>query len=1018
MARKAIIDTYYTFNPTTRQVVIPRAVPRERLVLITNLSTNQVIFNFSDPNLKTTGYVVGTDNSGAITTTTITLNYNTNNGIMLPTDKLQIIIDEYDEKISPSETYIDPVNKLRVSTPQALIDTDFEYGLQQTKWEQIALLNNRPFAFYDINNPLIVQDVRANTGSRTYTIITPTSLPIGNAFTMIDSGYAGADGTYIVESNSATSITYTGKFPYLGVSAPAVGNSAFISGVTAVYRANTFTGANIGITTIVNTTNTVTVTTNVAHGLLIGNEIAITGLAGTNAPNGSWTVATVLNPTTFQFWDTYAQPSGGITAGTPAALFVRPQGSAAHRSFDGGVRFSTNAASHNQSFIRQTRRYFRYQSGKGIQLSTGTTLKPQYNLDALVANGTTGVVTATTKDPHDIANTVTVSINGANETAYNGYFSVKDIINPYQFTYQANTIPSSLVASGNYVASIANWYGAKNQIGIFDTQNGLFWEYDGQTLFAVRRTSTYQIGGVISASPGSHIVTGTGTIFNKQLQVGDYIVIKGMSYRVNDILSNERLFITPPYRGATPISNAQASKTIDIKTPQSAFNIDRMDGTGPSGYNVDLTKMQMYYVDYSWYGAGFVRYGVRGPDGNIIYCHKYINNNVNYLAYMRSGNLPGRYESSTFGKTTFLTANLAFSDTQAVCGDLTGWPTTGTVVIRTANNGGTNIANTEYINYTGISGNTLTGLTRGQTGNVTGIWATTVAGNTTVTIPGGNNTVGVQVGQYVFGINVAAQTFVTQLTPNTSLRLSSAPIGSGNVFLYFPPMANVAQTFTVITNDITSAQTSVELHAPAFSPEINHWGTSAIMDGGFTNDKSLIFTQGMNTNLVVGTGNTQPIMSFRIAPSVSNGIANTFIGVREIINRMQQIPYALDCYANGSFLLSVVFNGRTSNTAETWTNVGGSSLSQYIIHNTSTTISGGETAFGFYASANPGTFTSTQQSLIDVRDLGTSILSGGTANATFNIYPDGPDVLTIVARNIDTAPRGIQARYSWNEAQA
>jgi hypothetical protein len=78
---------------------------------------------------------------------------------MLPTDKLQIIIDEYDEKISPSETYIDPVNKLRVSTPQALIDTDFEYGLQQTKWEQIALLNNRPFAFYDINNPLPLNSI-------------------------------------------------------------------------------------------------------------------------------------------------------------------------------------------------------------------------------------------------------------------------------------------------------------------------------------------------------------------------------------------------------------------------------------------------------------------------------------------------------------------------------------------------------------------------------------------------------------------------------------------------------------------------------------------------------------------------------------------------------------------------------------------------------------------------------------------------------------------------------------------
>jgi hypothetical protein len=31
-------------------------------------------------------------------------------------------------------TSMDPVSKYRVSTPQSLIDTDFEYGLQAVKW--------------------------------------------------------------------------------------------------------------------------------------------------------------------------------------------------------------------------------------------------------------------------------------------------------------------------------------------------------------------------------------------------------------------------------------------------------------------------------------------------------------------------------------------------------------------------------------------------------------------------------------------------------------------------------------------------------------------------------------------------------------------------------------------------------------------------------------------------------------------------------------------------------------------
>jgi len=43
--------------------------------------------------------------------------------------------------------FIDPVTKLRVSQPETLIDTDFEYGLQPTKWETVELINNTPSFF-------------------------------------------------------------------------------------------------------------------------------------------------------------------------------------------------------------------------------------------------------------------------------------------------------------------------------------------------------------------------------------------------------------------------------------------------------------------------------------------------------------------------------------------------------------------------------------------------------------------------------------------------------------------------------------------------------------------------------------------------------------------------------------------------------------------------------------------------------------------------------------------------------
>ena len=58
--------------------------------------------------------------------------------------------------------------------------------------------------------------------------------------------------------------------------------------------------------------------------------------------------------------------------------------------------------------------------------------------------------------------------------------------------------------------------------------------------------------------------------------------------------------------------------------------------------------------------------------------------------------------------------------------------------------------------------------------------------------------------------------------------------------------------------------------------------------------------------------------------------------------------------------------------------------------------------------------------LSQVRDLGNSILGGGVNNTVpttqAGLYPDGPDILYVVATT--TGAANIQARLSWKEAQA
>ena len=543
-------------------------------------------------------------------------------------------------------------------------------------------------------------------------------------------------------------------------------------------------------------------------------------------------------------------------------------------------------------------------------------------------------------------------------------------------------------------------------------------------IYAVRRNSVFQIAGFVSANVGNNMITGVTvngvtTNFSGQLNPGDFIVLKGTSYRVTDILSNQNIIVQPNYRGEANLTQAIVSKTIETRVPQSQWNIDRCDGTGPSGFNVDLSKMQMFYMDYSWYGAGFVRWGFRGADGNVVYCHKMINNNVNYEAHMRSGNLPGRYETNTYSKKTKLNATLNAADVTLNVADASAFPTTGTVWV----NG---LGQSEYINYNGITGNLATGYTlsvalRGQPGNTINCIMSTA--NATLNLVPGSTTVGIQPGMYVQNANIPQAAVITSINPNVSITLSQAPTYSGAGLVTFIPMGNTAQTFTYSA----TAPVAVDLHAPGYSPRISHWGTSVIMDGRYDDDKSLVFTQGMTTAANVAAGNAFALQSFRIAPSVSNGIPGASLGVREIKNTMQMVLRTMDMIATGTFLVQIVLNGASSNATPTWGTVGGSSLAQYINHNVSTpasnsagtTVAGGEVIFAaFTNSSGGGNYTVTTYDLPLVRDLGNSIIGGGTALQGANFYPDGPDIVTIVARNIGTTSANIFSRLSWTEAQA
>jgi hypothetical protein len=991
----------YTFTPSTNTVVLNGYTDAKRLLLITNTKSNIIIYNFADVNATATSvsYNATTDQ------TTIVLAYNCS--AMSSTDTLQIFTEEDAVAFTPSEILQDPVNKFRTSQPQALIDTDFEYGTQITKWENLGMINNRPFAFSSAVGITTINSITLPTSSRTVTIGLSTTAPgIGTAISIQDTYLNIANGNFVVETNSGagnTIFTYTARAT----------NTTTITDIfdptkTGIFSGTTYTGAGIGTTPtfVSNTVGTgITVTTTIPHGLALGNEVAVVGSSRTEA-NGSFVIATINNNTTFTYYSQYApqaNPTGGV-------VYVRPQGQFLHRPFDGGVIFSSNATSNYETAVRQTRRYFRYQSGKGIQISSGTILKPNLQIDSLTSSGTT--VTVQTKEQHNIQAATPgtfITISGANETAYNGTFLITSVTGYNTFQYTALTTPSTTTASGAYICSVNSWYGCANRLGAFDAQNGLFFEFDGQTLYAVRRSSTYQISGKVTATNGSTTISQTNasfpTSFTKQLNVGDYIVLRGQSYRIADIASDTALTITPGYRGASA-SYVIVSRTVDTKIPQSTWNLDKCDGTGPSGFNLDLTKMQMFYIDYSWYGAGFARWGFRALNGDVIYVHKLPNNNVNTEAYMRSGNLPARYESESRPPTTYLfNTTLGAADTTVGVASTAGFPTSGTLVVR-------NSTVYEYMNYTGITTNSFTGLIRGKTGNTS--LALTVAASSNVAT---GSTTNLQIGQRIIG-GFPDGTYISGIGIG-SITASQAAT-STNPTVIVPPMgATSGQVFTYSATD----PIAIELAYPTYGPTISHWGTSVIMDGRFDDDKSLIFTYGQTGTTTISSGQSRALFSIRVAPSIDNGVTAVF-GARELINRMQLKLVALDVsvvgVTTGTLLVRAYLNGVPS-TATTWTNAVGnvanianSSLAQIADYSGgSATVSGGEVTAGFFVGSGANSID-----LKEVRDLGNSILGGGGPTANTQIYPDGPDTLTIVATNLSAAAANVAGRLSWTEAQA
>ena len=785
------------------------------------------------------------------------------------------------------------------------------------------------------------------------------------------------------------------------------------------------------------------------------------------------------------------------------SLLLRPDGFALHRPYDGGVELipPTNPDS---AMIRQTRKYFRYQSGKGIQVSYAVNFSPTSQIDTFSRSGATGTIK--TRFPHRLSAGLAITISGStnapdtlgtevfavrvvddgtgqnvfsinneivtsltlyegrtyrfdqsdstnsghplrlsttedgthgggteyttgvttggtpgtdgyteitvaasapdlytycqvhvgmgfaaptpadpdNNAAnlWNGVFNIDSVVDETTFTVTLRGTPSDSEAAGVVEYYVNNWTNSALRCGLFDEQNGLFFEYDGQDLYCCRRSSVRQISGYATVQFRSGEVTGADTKFTSQLRKGDKIVIKGQSHVVTRIDSDNVMYIAPSYRGVDA-TKVVITKTEDTKVPQREWNEDVCDGTGYTGFKLDLHKIQMAYMDYSWYGAGKVRFGFKDQHGNVRYVHSFVHGNFFTEAYMRSGNVPARYTIENIGTPTYVPA-------------LAHW---GTSVIMD----GRFDPDKAYI--FNASSNNLA---------LTGAASDTVSAKVDYD----------QVYYYRINSRNYAPIGYALLLDAPDAVLGSFAAGTSITGADLPAGTKLANP----------TSTSVSPYQP-YLPSINSAETHPTF-GYFTNistrdllvvDSPPTGISGGSSTYTIGAGGEAlnvtkelPLISIRLAPSVDTS-APGFLGEREIINRMQLILNQVSVLSTHACTVRLVLNGQLSSNA--WQRVTNPSLSQLIIHENADTITGGLSVYNFEASGGTGTTARTPEltteNLGDIATLGNSILGGD------NVFPDGPDVLTVVVvLNEDPStvsaanPFTASGRISWSESQA
>ena len=167
----------------------------------------------------------------------------------------------------------------------------------------------------------------------------------------------------------------------------------------------------------------------------------------------------------------------------------------------------------------------------------------------------------------------------------------------------------------------------------------------------------------VTSTGGSQIVRETAKVFSyqpgKSLLVFNTFVMApaqtGLRQRVGYYGTDNGIYIQLRDDILSFVERSSVTGAItESIVPQAVWNVDTLDGNGPSGVTLDITKAQIFFMDIEWLGEGTVRLGFV-IDGVFILCHRFNHANLIASTYITTASLPLRCEITNEGTATAAT---------------------------------------------------------------------------------------------------------------------------------------------------------------------------------------------------------------------------------------------------------------------------------------------------------------------------------------------------------------------------